>query len=107
MALSVSAASAVSVISIRDLPYFIQTDAVYHSATIKASAQRLLTASTARISRAIQYALQQPAAKRVWGIIVESDEQPMFVLQNTQHSLVPLVYRRVLRVREEYLDPNV
>ena len=107
MALSVSAASAASIVSIRDLPYFIQTDAVYHSATTKASAERLLTASTARISRAIQYALQQPAAKRVWGIIVESDGQPMFVLQNTQHSLVPLVYRRVLRVREEYLDPNV
>ena len=106
MALS-TAASATSIVSIRDLPYFIQTDAVYHSATTKASAQRLLTASTARISRAIQYALQQPAAKRVWGIIVESDGQPMFVLQNTQHSLVPLVYRRVLRVREEYLDPNV
>ena len=95
-----------SVVSVRDIPYVIQTNAVYHSATTTASAERLLTASTARISRAIQYALQQPAAKRVWGIIVETDGQPMFVLQNTQHSLVPLVYRRVLRVREEYLDPS-
>jgi hypothetical protein len=53
--------------------------------------------------------MQQPAAKRVWAIIVEQDDQPMFVLQNTQYSLVPLAYRRVLRVRvrDEYLDPNV
>jgi hypothetical protein len=98
---------AVSVVSIRDIPYSFQTHGVYHSATTRVSGQRHLTSSTGRISRAIQHALQQPAAKHVWGIIVETDDQPMFVLQNTQYSLVPLVYRRVLRVREEYLDPNL
>lgn len=99
--------SVASVVSIRDIPYSIHTNGVYHSLTTKASSRRLSTSSTARISKAIQYALAQPAAKRVWGIIIETDDQPMFVLQNTQHTLVPLIYRRVLRVREAYLDPNV
>jgi len=98
-----------AVLSIRDIPYQFQTDTVYHSCTTKASAQRLLNSTPSWISRAIHHAMQQPAAKRVWAIIVEQDDQPMFVLQNTQYSLVPLAYRRVLRVRvrDEYLDPNV
>jgi len=96
-----------AVLSIRDIPYQFQTDTVYHSCTTKASAQRLVNSTPSWVSRAIRYAMQQPAAKRVWAIIVEQDEQPMFVLQNTQYSLVPLAYRRVLRVREEYLEPNL
>jgi hypothetical protein len=95
----------VQTLSYNDLPYPIQTDAVYHSACRRAATSRLSNQLSGPIRLAMQQTMADPASKQVWAIVFEYDGQPMYVVQNMKYTLQCQDQRRVLRVCL-YLEPS-
>ena len=100
----------VQFISYTDLPYDIQTNAVYHTSFRRAASDRLANELTGEVASGVRHALAVNGSRGVWAIVVENDGQPMYVVQNMRYTLQPHHQRRILRVRlplpSAYLDPN-
>lgn len=93
----------VQMLSYTDLPYPIQTDAVYHSALRGAATARLSNQLSGTIGSALRQTMADPASAQAWAIVFEYEEQPMYVLQNMKYTLQDQGQRRILRV---YLEPS-
>jgi hypothetical protein len=97
-------------ISYTDLPYELpDTNAVYHSAFRRASAERIINQVSGPVATALRRAFAVNGSKTAWAIVIENDGQPMYVVQNMKYTLTLETQRRVLRVRlplPEYLAPS-
>jgi len=100
----------VQFLSYNDLPYDIQTNAVYHSACRRAASDRLTNQLAGPVASGVRHALAVNGSRGVWAIVIENDGQPMYVVQNTKYTLQEIHQRRILRVRlplaPAYLAPN-
>jgi len=86
------------VLPIIDIPYDLNADSIYNSAFCNAASKRLSQQTSADISEALRSALATQASKHVWAIVIEQNQEPVYVLQNTRFTQIPYIYRRVLRV---------
>jgi len=98
----------VQFLSYADLPYDIQTDAVYHTSFRRAASDRIVNQLTGEVASGVRHALAVNGSRGVWAIVIENDGQPMYVVQNMKYTLQEPSQRRVLRVCGPlaYLAPN-
>ena len=104
--------SSTHVISIQDIPYVLSPTSSYHPAFAKGAQIRLQNwvGSNSIYDAALKHALSRAAARNVWAILFELDNQPLLVLRNLGSPRTSLTFRRVLRVNLgailEQLQPN-
>lgn len=100
---SVKAAS--RVLSVRDIDYPLESDIAFHSFMKIAAIRRITRRLHKPYTELVQYALEQPAASRVWATVFEYNNEPALVIRNLAFTRVRQAYRRVLRVRMDGLVP--
>jgi len=84
------------VLSIRDIEFELNPNACYHSLFKDAAKDRIINkVQDATLQRRIRYALEQPRASTVWGLVFETANGP-YVIQNLKYAHVSPAFRRVL-----------
>ena len=100
------------VLSVRDIDYQLNADSAFHPATLEGGRLRLTNLlesvyhnpndddNKERIlaSSILSQALSSKRARSVWAVVLESNNEPMFVVQNLACAHTSPGYRRVLRV---------
>ena len=90
-----------AVLSIRDIDYELTPNACYHSMFRQAATERILKQCRGGpvLQGRIRNAMEQFRAKTVWAVVIEENNEPVYVIQNLAYTNVAPAFRRVLRVR--------
>jgi NAD-dependent oxidoreductase involved in siderophore biosynthesis len=83
--------------SILDFNYELTIDSSFYP-LFKNAARKRLQNTFPNAARAIQQAFRNRAVTRVWGIVIENEGQPLYVVQNLACKVTNQSYRRVLRI---------
>lgn len=85
------------VLSVLDFDYAIPVHSAYHP-TFKNAARKRLQKTYPEFTRALAQAFNNRAASNVWAIMIETNGQPMIVIQNLACKVRNNTFRRLLRV---------
>lgn len=97
------------IVSIKDIDYELPIDTSFHPAFAKAAVERICEAFYSKkldldadahelFTYALGGALSDPASHKVWAVVLEYKQNPLFVVQNLSFTRLPMHYRRVYRV---------
>lgn len=86
------------VVSVRDLDYQVLPQVSYHPAFYYAASERLVR-QFPNYANEIRYLFDLNPMKSVWGIVIEVENQPVFVARNLSRVVNNPSFRRVLRIQ--------
>lgn len=88
------------VLSVRDIAYEIIPNTGYHPAFLTGTRRRIqLNMSTKEIETLLLEVMDIPAYSKVWAVVIEKNNNPVYVMKNLALSRTSLPYRRVLCVK--------
>lgn len=94
--------SAVHVYSIRDIPYELAPTLAFHPCARDAAAKRILSVianTDSNIAKRLSSVITDALSRNTWGIVIETTNEPRWIIQNLAHTRVPHDLRRVTVVR--------
>ena len=98
------------VLSVRDIAYEIIPNTGYHPAFLTGTRRRIQTnMSLKEVEKRLLDVMNIPAYSKVWAVVIEENDKPVYVMKNLALSRTSLPYRRVLRVKinEDNLSPLI
>jgi len=94
--------AAVHVYSIRDVPYELAPTLAFHPCARDAAAKRIVSVianTDSNIAERLAPVLADALSRNTWGIVIETDNEPHWIIQNLAHVRVSRDLRRVTVVR--------
>jgi hypothetical protein len=93
------------VVCVRALDYELPVDTAFHPALLSAAQSRICASlEKRRLAAIVKSALEHPAAKRVWAIVIEEANNPVYIIRNLAYTGTKLAFRRVLLVKCESIS---
>lgn len=94
------------VVCVRALDYELPVDDCFHPAFLSAAQSRICASleKKARLAAIVKSALEHPAAKGVWAIVIEEANNPVYIVRNIAFTRTKLAFRRVLLVKCESIS---
>lgn len=89
--------AASKVVSIRDVDYQLPVDDTFHPSCLKGAIKRLSNRYDS-LRHILPIVMKSDAAKGVWGVVFEKENNPYLVFSNLKYTNVRPQYRRILRV---------
>ena len=92
----------VHVYSIRDVPFELVPTLAFHPCARDAAANRILSVianTESNIATCVAPVLEDALSRNTWGIVIEVNNEPRWIIQNLAHVRVPHDLRRVAVVR--------
>ena len=102
--------TAVSTLSVRDIPYYMAPNTSYHPVNVNSAIRRItedfftkardaMKVYPVTLELLLSTVLSSNKAKSVWAIVFEYRGQPFYIVRNLAHTNTTLPYRRVLVVK--------
>jgi hypothetical protein len=90
------------VLSVRDIDYEITPDTSFHPVCRNTALQRIGAAVSSRIPYTydvLKDTLERALARNVWGVVLEQNHRPLYVIQNLANSNISRNFQRVVRIQ--------
>lgn len=90
--------------SVIDVDYNIVPDAAFHPMFYETAKSRILKDVDSYLAENLDRIMDLPSVQNVWAVLLERNQQPLYVIRNLAHTDVAPAFRRVLRVDMDIMD---
>ena len=97
--LSQAVKDASRVVSLKAIDYEVPANTTFHTAMFIAARDRILREQKGRLANILFHIFNNPAARTVWAIVLQQNNDPLYVIRNIAYTGTSLPYRRILLVK--------